>query len=155
MLAAAIQLVVDRFRLINVVVGPSARPSQHLSQVGPPSTRTPLLGHALSRHPCVHRQGVGSVSTRAWILLMLGRDGNDPQFLPANEAQEPVLERFVGKSRYPNDGQRVVVWQRLMQAASDIFLGIWSPVGPAAVQPEQTLPCCPVHTMGPDDQPPR
>jgi hypothetical protein len=74
---------------------------------------------------------------------------------PANEAQEPVLERFVGKSRYPKDGQRVVVWQRLMQAASDIFLGIWSPVGPAGVQPEQTLPCCPVHTMGPDDQPPR
>jgi hypothetical protein len=82
MLADAIQFVLDRFRLINVVVGPSARPSQHLSQVGPPSTRTPLLGHALSRRLRVHRQGVGSVSTRAWILLMLGRDGIDPLFLP-------------------------------------------------------------------------
>ncbi len=67
--------------------------------------------------------GVGSVGTRAWILLMLGRDGQDPLFLQAKEAQESVLERFVGKSRYPNHGQRVVAGQRLMQAASDIFLG--------------------------------
>ena len=54
---------------------------------------------------------------------MLGRDGQDPLFLQAKEAQESVLERFVGKSRYPNHGQRVVAGQRLMQAASDIFLG--------------------------------
>ena len=67
--------------------------------------------------------GVGSVGTRAWILLMLGRDGDDPLFLQAKEAQESVLERFVGKSAYPNHGQRVVAGQRLMQAASDIFLG--------------------------------
>ena len=67
--------------------------------------------------------GVGSVGTRAWILLMLGRDGQDPLFLQAKEAQESVLERFVGKSKYPNHGQRVVAGQRLMQAASDIFLG--------------------------------
>jgi uncharacterized protein (DUF2252 family) len=67
--------------------------------------------------------GVGSVGTRAWILLMLGRDGDDPLFLQAKEAQESVLERFVGKSKYPNHGQRVVAGQRLMQAASDIFLG--------------------------------
>ena len=67
--------------------------------------------------------GVGSVGTRAWILLMLGRDGQDPLFLQAKEAQESVLERFAGKSRYPNHGQRVVAGQRLMQAASDIFLG--------------------------------
>ena len=67
--------------------------------------------------------GVGSVGTRAWILLMLGRDGQDPLFLQAKEAQESVLERFVGKSRYANSGQRVVAGQRLMQAASDIFLG--------------------------------
>ncbi len=46
--------------------------------------------------------GVGSVGTRAWILLMLGRDGQDPLFLQAKEAQESVLERFVGKSRYAN-----------------------------------------------------
>ena len=67
--------------------------------------------------------GVGSVGTRAWILLMLGRDGQDPLFLQAKEAEESVLERFVGKSQYPNHGQRVVAGQRLMQAASDIFLG--------------------------------
>lgn len=67
--------------------------------------------------------GVGSVGTRAWILLLLGRDGQDPLFLQAKEAQESVLERFVGKSQYANHGQRVVAGQRLMQAASDIFLG--------------------------------
>ena len=67
--------------------------------------------------------GVGSVGTRAWILLLLGRDDEDPLFLQAKEAQESVLERFVGKSKYPNHGQRVVAGQRLMQAVSDIFLG--------------------------------
>ena len=67
--------------------------------------------------------GVGSVGTRAWILLLLGRDDQDPLFLQAKEAQESVLERFLGKSRYANHGQRVVAGQRLMQAASDIFLG--------------------------------
>ena len=67
--------------------------------------------------------GVGSVGTRAWIVLLLGRDGQDPLFLQAKEAQESVLERFVGRSKYPNAGQRVVAGQRLMQAASDIFLG--------------------------------
>ncbi|WP_020144359.1 DUF2252 domain-containing protein [Terracoccus sp. 273MFTsu3.1] len=67
--------------------------------------------------------GVGSVGTRAWIILMLGRDGQDPLFLQAKEAQESVLERFVGRSRYANHGQRVVAGQRLMQATSDIFLG--------------------------------
>jgi uncharacterized protein (DUF2252 family) len=67
--------------------------------------------------------GVGSVGTRAWILLMLGRDDADPLFLQAKEAQESVLERFTGKSKYSNHGRRVVAGQRLMQAASDIFLG--------------------------------
>ncbi len=67
--------------------------------------------------------GVGSVGTRAWVVLMLGRDGQDPLFLQAKEAEESVLERFLGKSKYVNHGQRVVAGQRLMQAASDIFLG--------------------------------
>jgi uncharacterized protein (DUF2252 family) len=67
--------------------------------------------------------GVGSVGTRAWILLLQGRDGQDPLFLQAKEAQESVLERFVGTSQYANSGQRAVAGQRLMQAASDIFLG--------------------------------
>src|SRR4051794_4002211 len=67
--------------------------------------------------------GVGSVGTRAWIVLMLGIDGRDPLFLQAKEAEPSVLERFVGKSRYSNQGERIVRGQRLMQAASDIFLG--------------------------------
>ncbi|CAN7373405.1 DUF2252 domain-containing protein [Terrabacter sp. LjRoot27] len=67
--------------------------------------------------------GVGSVGTRAWIILLLGRDGQDPLFLQAKQAEESVLERFVGRSRYVNHGQRVVAGQRLMQASSDIFLG--------------------------------
>jgi len=67
--------------------------------------------------------GVGSVGTRAWILLMEGRDEADPLFLQAKEAQASVLERFVGKSSYTNQGERVVAGQHLMQASSDIFLG--------------------------------
>jgi uncharacterized protein (DUF2252 family) len=67
--------------------------------------------------------GVGSVGTQAWIALLFGRDGQDPLFLQAKEAQASVLERFIGPSRYRNHGQRVVAGQRLMQAASDILLG--------------------------------
>jgi uncharacterized protein (DUF2252 family) len=67
--------------------------------------------------------GVGSVGTRCWIVLMLGRDDSDPLFLQVKEAEESVLSRFVGTSKYANQGQRVVAGQRLMQAASDIFLG--------------------------------
>jgi uncharacterized protein (DUF2252 family) len=67
--------------------------------------------------------GVGSVGTRCWIILMLGRDDSDPLFLQVKEAEESVLSRFVGASKYANQGQRVVAGQRLMQAASDIFLG--------------------------------
>ena len=67
--------------------------------------------------------GVGSVGTRAWIMLLLGRDEQDPLFLQFKEAQPSVLEEFVAKSEYANHGQRVVTGQHLMQAASDIFLG--------------------------------
>ncbi len=67
--------------------------------------------------------GVGSVGTRAWIVLLIGRDGGDPLFLQAKEAEPSVLERFVGESRFDNHGRRVVEGQRLMQATSDIFLG--------------------------------
>jgi uncharacterized protein (DUF2252 family) len=67
--------------------------------------------------------GVGSVGTRCWIVLMLGRDENDPLFLQVKEAEESVLGHFVGASKYTNQGQRVVAGQRLMQASSDIFLG--------------------------------
>ena len=67
--------------------------------------------------------GVGSVGTRAWIALLFGRDGQDPLFLQIKEAEDSVLEEFVGKSQFKNHGQRVVTGQRLMQAVSDIFLG--------------------------------
>jgi uncharacterized protein (DUF2252 family) len=67
--------------------------------------------------------GVGSVGTRAWIALLLGRERQDPLFLQLKEAQPSVLEEFLGPSEFANHGERVVVGQRLMQASSDIFLG--------------------------------
>jgi uncharacterized protein (DUF2252 family) len=67
--------------------------------------------------------GVGSVGTRDWIALLLGRDDRDPLFLQLKEAQASVLEQFVGPSEFANHGERVVTGQRLMQASSDIFLG--------------------------------
>ena len=73
--------------------------------------------------------GVGSVGTRAWIVLLLGRDGGDPLFLQAKEAQASVLTAFVGPKRHVANGKRVVEGQHLMQATSDIFLGYTSVVG--------------------------
>lgn len=67
--------------------------------------------------------GVGSVGTRAFITLNIGRDGDDPLILQAKEATTSVLEPHTGRSRYRQQGKRVVVGQRLMQATSDIFLG--------------------------------
>src|SRR5262245_47237298 len=85
------------------------------------------LRHLLESFRFVHLArkvvGVGSVGTRCWILLMLGRDGDDPLFLQCKEAGPSVLEPVLGKARFSNHGQRVVEGQRLMQAASDIFLG--------------------------------
>ena len=67
--------------------------------------------------------GVGSVGTRAWIALMMGRDGQDPLFLQLKEAEASVLEEFLEASEFENHGERVVTGQHLMQASSDIFLG--------------------------------
>jgi uncharacterized protein (DUF2252 family) len=67
--------------------------------------------------------GVGSVGTRAWIALLLGRDGQDPLFLQIKQAEASVLEESLDPSVFSNHGERVVVGQRLMQATSDIFLG--------------------------------
>jgi len=71
--------------------------------------------------------GVGSVGTRAWIILMDAADGVDPLFLQAKEAQPSVLAAYCGRSLHANQGQRVVTGQHLMQAQSDIFLG-WTRV---------------------------
>src|SRR3954452_14453302 len=71
--------------------------------------------------------GVGSVGTRAWVLLMDAADGVEPLFLQAKEAQPSVLAEYAGRSQYANEGERVVAGQHLMQAQSDIFLG-WTRV---------------------------
>ncbi len=78
--------------------------------------------------------GVGSVGTRAWILLMEGVGQRDPIFLQAKEAQASVLEDFAGASLYRNHGERVVAGQHLMQASSDIFLGWQRTKGVDAVE---------------------
>ncbi len=80
--------------------------------------------------------GVGSVGTRCWVILLLGRDSSDVLFLQAKEATPSVLERFTGRSKFSNQGQRVVEGQRLMQAATDIFLG-WTrqPLGLEDLKP--------------------
>jgi uncharacterized protein (DUF2252 family) len=67
--------------------------------------------------------GVGSVGTRNYVVLLEGRDEDDPLFLQVKEAEASVLESYLPKSTYKNQGHRVVAGQRLMQAASDIFLG--------------------------------
>jgi uncharacterized protein (DUF2252 family) len=67
--------------------------------------------------------GVGSVGTRCWIFLFQDREGTDPLFLQVKEAQPSVLAAYTGPNEYTNHGQRVVEGQRLMQSASDIFLG--------------------------------
>ena len=90
-------------------------------------TLTPDRRRLLERFRYVHAArkvvGVGSVGARAWIVLMLGRDDNDPLFLQIKEAQASVLEPCLGKSAFNQHGQRVVEGQRLTQAASDIMLG--------------------------------
>jgi uncharacterized protein (DUF2252 family) len=77
-------------------------------------------------HPSLDERkvvGVGSVGTRAFIVLMAGRDAHDPLFLQVKEATASVLEGYLPKSRYRQHGERIVQGQRMMQAASDIFLG--------------------------------
>ena len=90
-------------------------------------TLMPDRRRLLERYRYVHAArkvvGVGSVGTRAWIMLLLGRDADDPLFLQLKEAQASVLEPFLGASGFATHGQRVVEGQRLTQAASDILLG--------------------------------
>jgi uncharacterized protein (DUF2252 family) len=83
--------------------------------------------HLLEQFRIVHVArkvvGVGSVGTRDWIVLLLGRDDADPLFLQVKEAQPSILERFGGRSAFANQGERIVAGQRIMQAVSDILLG--------------------------------
>jgi uncharacterized protein (DUF2252 family) len=74
--------------------------------------------------------GVGSVGTRAWVILLAAGDGAEPLFLQAKEAQPSVLAEYCGRSQYRNEGERVVAGQHLMQAESDIFLGWTRSTGP-------------------------
>jgi uncharacterized protein (DUF2252 family) len=90
-------------------------------------TLQPDIRYLADRYRYVHAAhkvvGVGSVGTRCWIVLMLGRDSNDALFLQVKEAGPSVLTPFTGGGRYKHQGRRVVEGQRLMQAASDILLG--------------------------------
>jgi uncharacterized protein (DUF2252 family) len=85
--------------------------------------RRALVGRYRYAHAARKVVGVGSVGTQAWIILLVGHDSDDPLFLQAKEAQRSVLEPFTRRCRFAHQGRRVVEGQRLMQAASDIFLG--------------------------------
>ena len=91
------------------------------------ATLSPDRRHLLNqyRYVALARKvvGVGSVGTRCWVALFVGEDLDDVLFLQVKEAEESVLERFTSKSPVSNHGRRVVEGQRLVQAASDVFLG--------------------------------
>jgi hypothetical protein len=88
-----------------------------------PADRQHLLGRFRLTRVARKVVGVGSVGTQAWILLMEAEDDLDPLMLQAKQAERSVLAAYAGESQYDNQGERVVSGQRLMQAASDIFLG--------------------------------
>jgi uncharacterized protein (DUF2252 family) len=88
-----------------------------------PVDRRRLLEGYRYRHLARRVGGVGSVGTRTWIVLLTGRDGDDPLFLQVKEAGPSVLEPYVGRDRARNHGKRVVEGQRLMQVDTDLFLG--------------------------------
>jgi uncharacterized protein (DUF2252 family) len=97
------------------------------------SDRRHLLNEFTLLHVARKVVGVGSVGTRAWIVLMDAADGVEPLVLQAKEAQPSVLAEFAGRSQYSNEGERVVAGQHLMQAQSDIFLGWTHVTGPDGV----------------------
>jgi uncharacterized protein (DUF2252 family) len=91
------------------------------------TTLSPDIRHLADRYRYVHVAhkvvGVGSVGTRCWVVLLLGQDSSDPLFLQVKEAGPSVLAPYASGGRYKHQGRRVVEGQRLMQAASDVFLG--------------------------------
>jgi uncharacterized protein (DUF2252 family) len=98
------------------------------------ATLSPDRRHLLDTYRYVHAArkvvGVGSVGTRAWVALFVGRDEGDPLFLQIKEAQRSVLEPYTAPSEFPHQGQRVVEGQRLTQATSGILLGWLTAEGP-------------------------
>ena len=107
------------YQLLRTVVGKYRRSLQ--------SDRRHLLEQFAMAQVARKVVGVGSVGTRAWVVLMDAGDGVEPLFLQAKEAQPSVLAEYSGRSQYANQGERVVAGQHLMQAQSDIFLG-WTRV---------------------------
>jgi len=97
-------------------------------------TLSPERRHLYDGYRYVHTArkvvGVGSVGTRAWVALFVGRDEGDPLFLQVKEAQPSVLEPYTAPTEYPHQGQRVVEGQRLTQSTSDILLGWLTATGP-------------------------
>ena len=122
--------------------GRGVRPRRH--PLLPAHARPPIGGGCSSATATCTRRARSSASaasaTRAWIVLMLGRDDDDPLFLQLKEAQASVLEPFLGKSAFANHGQRVVEGQRLTQAASDILLGWIRLTGPGRREPRLLHP---------------
>jgi len=88
-----------------------------------PHERRLLVENYTATHAARKVVGVGSVGTRAWVLLMEAKDGRDPLLLQAKEATRSVLADYLGETKHVNQGQRVVEGQRIMQAASDVLLG--------------------------------
>jgi uncharacterized protein (DUF2252 family) len=126
-------LIVPLRDLIEPEVLPSFQDELHKLFRAYRATLQPDRRHLLEQYRIVDMArkvvGVGSVGTRCWVLLLMGRRDADPIFLQVKEAQESVLAPFCGKSKISNQGQRVVEGQRLMQAASDITLGWLRTVG--------------------------
>ena len=102
------------------------------------ATLAPERRHLLDTYRYIHAArkvvGVGSVGTRTWIALFIGRDEEDPLFLQVKEAQPSVLEPFAPATAYAHQGQRVVEGQRLIQATSGIMLGWLTAEGPDGLE---------------------
>jgi uncharacterized protein (DUF2252 family) len=106
---------VELFRALESVMAAYAETLEHDRRI--------LLGQFVLSDFARKVVGVGSVGTRSWIALLLGRDDGEPLFMQIKEANASVLEPYLQASEFANHGERVVIGQRLMQAASDILLG--------------------------------
>ena len=122
------------------------------------SDRKYLLQHFTLAQVARKVVGVGSVGTRCWITLMDAGDGTEPLFLQTKEAQDSVLARYCGHSRYASQGERVVAGQHLMQAESDIFLGWTRATDPDGVDRDYYIRqlkdwkfSAPIEQMNPSD----